>query len=116
MHDVWLRRKAGALFLTRRSGTLRRAGAHFNPSCAVIATKEAIAKAGSPKQSVPALAIASCLAMTVHGALSCNNGHRYEKRHVEMLPANPVHRSSFIVAKRRSHRKTAFTLMKQNYL
>ncbi|MDR1456394.1 MAG: hypothetical protein LBJ01_12135, partial [Tannerella sp.] len=39
--------------------------------CTVIATKEAIAEPGSPKQSVPALAIASYLAMTARDRLKC---------------------------------------------
>jgi hypothetical protein len=49
------------------------------------------------KQSPIHAGIASFVAMTAHGALSCNDGHRYEKRHFEMHLANPVHRSSFIV-------------------
>jgi hypothetical protein len=60
--------KAGALLLQRRS-------------------EDATPSEGNPKQSLRGLAIASCLAMTVHGTLSCKDGH------------TPfiVHRSSFIV-------------------
>jgi hypothetical protein len=45
---------------------------------AVIATKEAIP-----------VCIGDCVtafAMTAHGALSCNDRHTYQKRHVEMHP------------------------------
>jgi hypothetical protein len=41
------------------------------------------------KEAIPAC-IGDCFsafAMTVHGALSCNNGHKYEERHVEMPPS-----------------------------
>jgi hypothetical protein len=35
----------------------------------------------------------------VHGALSCNDGHRYEKRHVEMRPFEmlPPDLSGFLI-------------------
>ncbi|MDR1456412.1 MAG: hypothetical protein LBJ01_12230 [Tannerella sp.] len=75
-----IRRQRYKLFLKYGGDVFQRV--HFNLSCAVIATKEAIAD--TRRDCFPAFA------MTVHGALSCNDGHRYEERHVEMHPVPNV--------------------------